>query len=61
METKSSAVAEMPRVASCGWAFCYVTRDHSKLHRRVRRVYSVVTMALSCVISEIFVDVGRKS
>ena len=37
-DTRSSAVAEKPRDASCRWIFCQVTQGRSKWHPWVRHV-----------------------
>ena len=58
IETRSSAVAERPRYASCYWIFCLVTQDHSKWHWWVgcESVAISISLKLSVchTISEIF-------
>jgi len=64
----NSAVANRPRDAQCRWKFCY----HSKystpfkftlLSNKLCKflLSSIVVMAISCVVSEIKRDIGRKS
>ena len=67
--TRSTAVIERPRHASRHWIFRKVTHDHSRSveiasfdrSHTSSCLRSVTTMALSCIISEIKRDIGRKS
>ena len=69
--TRNSAVAKRPHAAFY-WKFCChsVTEGHWKWHRYIDRcshttsyssLSSIVTMAISCIVSEIKRDVDRKS
>jgi len=67
--TRSSAVAERPRNASCHWIFRLVTQGYSRSLKMVP-FYSfgtisysrtIVTMAWSCIIFEIKRDICLKS
>jgi len=46
VNTRSSAVAERPRNASCHWIFCQVTQGHSKWHCCAGRVPISISMTL---------------
>jgi len=65
--TRSAAVAERPRDASCYWIFLSVTQGYWKLYHSkawviaVSYSHSTIIMIVSCIISEIKRDIGRKS